>query len=235
MNIHHRIDSANSSDLVLRFRINDGFEVFTGNVSCGAVHELFLLNPVKCTLKLATENSNKKIEIDLKCDETKLYSRGYVSFFKNITRREIEYLNSWREGETILIDWFISGFAVLNSNILNGYRIPNLVLAIDNFISNYPIRMGQGDFIANLVVPMDLGRKIIEEFSVEAPNLASLSANATPGIKKLIPNIVLLQEHLKRALDRFRSSQYVSDLSASMSEIRTPLDSVIHQQTGRPR
>jgi hypothetical protein len=168
------------------------------------------------------------MEIDLDCKEIKLYNRSYASFYIPVTPREIESVNSWREGESILIDWFITGFVLLNRYYIGGNQIPNLVLPIDNFSADNPIRMGQDEFNENLIVPMALGEKFIEEFSVEVPNLLStIPVSAPKGIKKLIPLIVLLQCQLKSVLGIFRRAQSTADIRASMSEIRRPLDSVI--------
>jgi hypothetical protein len=224
----YRIHSADTSDLILRFEIKNEFEVFADHTRLGTVHELFLLNPVKCILKLQTQKSNKVIEIDLDCHETKLYNRSYASFFIPVTPREIESLNSWREGESILINWFITGFVLLNKYLVGGNQIPNLALSINNFFADIPVRMGQDEFNENIVAPMGLGEKLIEEFSVEVPNiLSTIPADTPAGIKELIPLIVLLQCQLKSALEVFRRAQSIADIRACMSEIRAPLDSVI--------
>jgi hypothetical protein len=74
---------------------------------------------------------------------------------------------------------------------------------------------------------LDLG-KLIEEFSVEVPNLLTTSTNGGPAVKKLIPHITLLRQYLKFALERFRNARSVSDLRASMGEIRMSLYTVIN-------
>ena len=79
----------------------------------GTANELFLLNNAKSILKLRTKNSNKETNIHLNSEETKLYTGGFISFSKSVNASDIEYLNSWREGETLLINWTIEGFAVL--------------------------------------------------------------------------------------------------------------------------
>jgi predicted methyltransferase len=91
--------------------------------------------------------------------------------------------------------------------------------------------MGQDEFNKSLVVPMELGKRIIEEFPTEAPGLLSMAANAPPGVKKLILHIVLLQEHLRLAIDQIRKAQSVSDVEASMIQIRKPLDTVLQFKT----
>ena len=62
---------------------------------------LVLLNNAKCVLKLRTKNSNKETNIHLNSEGTKLYTGGYISFSKLVDSSDIEYLNSWREGETL--------------------------------------------------------------------------------------------------------------------------------------
>jgi hypothetical protein len=87
--------------------------------------------------------------------------------------------------------------------------------------------MGPDDFIKEILEPIGLGEKLIEEFSVGVPSFISSIANQPAAIKKLIPNLILLQRHLKLALDMFRNARSAFDLSASVGKIRTPLDTII--------
>jgi len=229
------IPSETKPKIILRFKIDNPFAIYTHdpphhrNTMIGTVNELFLLNNATCILKLKTKNSNRETNIHLNSEETKLYTGGYISFIKPVDSRDIEYLNSWREGETLLIDWIIDGFALLlNSDIVQNYRILSYVLSIEPFTSNGNITMGPDDFITEILLPVGLGEKLIEEFSIEVPNWISSAVNPPPAIKKLVPHLVLLQRHLKLALDRFRNARSISDLSASMGEIRTPLDTVMN-------
>jgi hypothetical protein len=91
--------------------------------------------------------------------------------------------------------------------------------------------MGQDEFNRSHVVPMKLGKRIIEEFPTEAPGLQSMAANAPPGIKKLIPHIVLLQQYLELAVDQIRKAQSESDIELGMAQIRKPLDTVLQFRT----
>ena len=229
------IPSETKPKIILRFKVDNPFPIYTHdtpyhlNIPIGTVNELFLLNNARCVLKLKTKNSNRETNIHLNSEETKLYTGGYISFSKSVDPRDIEYLSSWREGETLLIDWTIDGFALLpNRDIIKNYLILSYVLSIEPFTSNENITMGPDDFITEILMPVGLGEKLIEEFSIEVPNLISSAVNPPPAIKKLIPHLTLIQRHLKLALDRFRNARSISDLSASMGEIRTPLDAVIN-------
>jgi hypothetical protein len=220
--------------IILRFKVVDPFAIYNHdtpynqNTPIGTVNELFLLNSAECVLKLKTKGSNKEMNVYLNSEETKLQTGGYISFSKPVDSGDIEYLNSWREGETLSIDWTINGFALLPYRVLfKNYRILNSVLSIDPFTSNANIAMGPDDFIKEILEPIGVGDKLIEEFSVGIPSFISSTANQPAAIKKLIPNLILLQRHLKLALDMFRNARSASDLSASMGKIRTPLDTII--------
>ncbi len=147
------IPSETKPKIILRFKVVNPFGIYTHdtphllNTLMETVNELFLLNNARCILKLKTKKSNKETNIHLHSEETKLYTGGYISFSKAVDSGDIEYLNSWREGETLSIDWTIDGFVLLpHKGIFKNYRILNSVLSIEPSTSSGNIIMSPDDF-----------------------------------------------------------------------------------------
>jgi hypothetical protein len=198
--------------------------------------ELFLLNGSTCRLTFRT-GANRHLSTVLRSTDTRWHSitHGICSFSKTIDAHDIEYLSSWRQGETVSIYWSLEGYVILNDNEF-GNRLPLRILPFNVNNMNDPIVMGPDVFIKVISMPLGLGEKFIAEFAIQMPPIITSSAALPAAISSLRSYLTTLLQFIKSALDTLRNARTVSDMKGVIGAIRTPLDTVLNykSQSGFP-
>lgn len=153
-----------------------------------------------------------------------MYLNGYFSFSKKISDLDIEFLSSWRSGQTVSASWTIEGYAILKT-AFRGFD--NLVLPIEAY-SQDPLSIDTDTFISNIIQPLGLSDKFVKEFFVTTPTTIQTPSKPLPKtVAMLVPPLTLFQSYLKNSLDIFRVANSISDYRSCMALIRTPLDTLL--------
>ena len=220
------IPSDNQPELVLKLEMTSPVAVFdtAKNTKIITIGELFPLSGLICRLKLTNFKNNRTIEILLKPVDSRMYLNGYFFFSKKISDLDIEFLSSWRTGQTVSVSWRIEGYAIL-SKAFGGFD--NLVLSIEAY-SQDPLSIDTDTFVSNIIQPLGLSDKFVKEFFVTTPTTIQTPSKPLPKtVAMLVPPLTLFQSYLKNSLDIFRVANSISDYRSCMALIRTPLDSLL--------
>lgn len=227
------IPSDSKSMLILMLNMKNGAYVWEeedgSSKMLHTVDEVFLLNRAECRLRLKTEGSGKSMEISLRSQDTRVYKGGYVKFSKTISPVDAEFLSSWRQGETVNVSWSVDGYALLGSTNI-GTSALHFNMTNESDGKKQP-SIAPRDFIQKLIQPMGLSNRMIVELPVEVPGILNSATTLPPGISALKPHLGTLLRHLQAAIGQMRNAGTAADFRSVMSEIRTPLDSILNFQS----
>jgi hypothetical protein len=187
----------------------------------GRTSDLVLLE-VTCEITFMLQESQRSKTILLRpFDDSRLYISGNTFFHCPIHSQDIEQLNSWRNGETILLKWNLRGFAaVADSNPPN----PIVWLYGSNMTQSLNLlpSMDSNRFYSKIMVPVGFSHTFFEDFSLEIPQSIRTAAPLPTGISGLMHDLQGLVEHLRSAVETLRESKKIEDFRHVMDEVNYP-------------
>jgi hypothetical protein len=193
-------------------------------IEIGTTSDLALLE-VTCEITFLLQESQKSKRVLLRpFDDSRLYISGNSFFYYPMQSQDIEKLNSWRNGETILLQWNLRGFAaVADSN-----SIPIIWLNGSNITQNLNHRpsMDSNRFYSKIMAPVGLSHTFFEDFPIEIPQSIVTASSLPIGISGLIHELQNLVEHLRSAVTLLRESRRIEDFRHVMDEVKSSMDSI---------
>lgn len=202
------------------------FEQPDGNpVEISLTSDLALLE-VTCEITFILQESQRAKRVLLRpFDDSRLYISGNTFFQCLISSQDVEQLNSWRNGESILLQWNLRGFAAVADS-----SPPNPIVWLNgsNMTQNLHLRpsMDSNRFYSKIMAPLGLSHTFLEDFPIEIPQSIRTASSLPIGISGLIHDLQNLIEHLCSAVNILRESRRIEDFRHVMDEVKSSMDSI---------
>jgi hypothetical protein len=196
-----------------------------GQTKIGTSQNLALIN-VSCDLTFELQNSGEQKRIEMKpTGNSRLYVGGNSIFSAPIDAKDVEYLNSWRKGDTLLIKWKLSGHAA----VIDSDRIfPVLWIDVSNIKDNRNIlpSLNSDRFFSKIMKPVKLSHTFLVQFPLEVSNIIKTAADLPAGISGLKNYLYSLVDHLNTAVHVLRNAKSDSDYRQVMDQVKSSLDAI---------
>ena len=148
---------------------------------------------------------------------------GNTFFSCPINKTEVEQLNSWRNGETLVIIWELRGFvATTDSNTSQ----PIVWLDASNRRQTILPSLDSNNFYQQIMRPLNLLHTFVEDFPLEIPSSIMNAQGLPPGISGLMNDLKDLVRHLAEAISIMRESNSSENYRHVMDEVKSSLDSI---------